>query len=92
MHLQVRLNFEREFESHIDDMIRDLRMVLNANDYAGDFTVYDNTEYAGEIDEPAGIVSGEVIINVETSRPKGVLDDIIPTAQAYEIPSIEIDY
>lgn len=92
MYLQIRLNFERKQESEIDDMILDLRTILNANDYVGDFTVYDNTEYAGEIDEPAGIISGEVIINVETSKPRAILSNVIPTAEAYEIPSIEIDY
>lgn len=92
MFLQIILNFERKLEPDIDDMLRDLRTVLNANEYVGDFTVYDNTEYAGEIDEPAGIISGEVIINVNTSKPRAAIDDIVPTVEAYEIPSIEIDY
>lgn len=92
MLLQIRLNFERELEENIDSMIRDLRMVLNANDYADSFNIYDDTEYAGEIDEPAGIISGEVLINTETTKPKAIIDDVVTTAQAYEIPSIEIDY
>ena len=76
--------FERIMEPEVDDMIRDLRTLLNANDSVHSFNINDDMEYQGEIDEPAGIIGGRIAICVDTDDVRDVADEVFSTFWAYQ--------
>lgn len=81
----VRLTgyFHRIMEPEVDDMIRDLRMLLNGNDSVYSFNINDDMEYEGEIDEPAGIVGGKIEVIADVDDVRDVADEVFSTFWAY---------
>ncbi len=76
--------FHRIQEPDVDDMIGDLRQMLNANDHVHSFNITDRMEYQGEIDEPAGIIGGALDVVVDVDDVRNVADDVFNTFWAYQ--------
>lgn len=76
--------FHRIMEPEIDDMIGDLRQLLNANDKVYSFNIHDDLEYEGEIGEPAGIVGGRVEVIADVDDPRDISDEVFSTFWAYQ--------
>lgn len=81
----VRLTgyFHRILEPEVDDMIGDLRQLLNANEHVFSFNVHEDMEYQGEIDEPAGIIGGKLEVIADVDDVRNVADEVFSTFWAY---------
>ena len=76
--------FHRIPEPEVDDMIGDLRQLLNANEHVFSFNINDDMEYQGEIDEPAGIIGGRLDVIVDVDDVRNVADEVFSTFWAYQ--------
>lgn len=84
--------FHRILEPEVDDMISDLRQLLNANDSVHSFNINDDMEYEGEIDEPAGIIGGRIDVIVDVDDVRDVADEVFSTFWAYQLEaSVQCD-
>lgn len=84
--------FHRILEPEVDDMIGDLRTLLNANEHVFSFNIYEDMEYQGEIGEPAGIIGGKLEIIADVNDVRGVADEIFSTFWAYQQEaSVQVD-
>ena len=90
-----KITFRRIDEKEFDMFIRDMNAVLNMIDDIYRFGMYDDSEYVGDYDEPAGIIKGELTINIEAysyADLDTIYSAIRETAAAYKADEIAIDY
>lgn len=84
--------FHRILESEVDDMIVDLRTLLNANEHVFSFNIHEDMEYQGEVGEPAGIIGGKLEVIADIDDMRSVADEIFSTFWAYQQEvSVQID-
>lgn len=76
--------FHRIQESEVDKMIKDLHVSLAANDSVFSYRINDDLTYEGEIDEPAGIVGGEMEIIADVDDVRNVANEIFNIFWAYQ--------
>ena len=90
-----KITFNKINEKDFDTFCRDMNTVLNMIDDIYRFGMFDNSEYVGEIDDPAGIIKGELMINIEAYSYADldmIFDAIRETAKSYNADKISVDY
>ena len=90
-----KITFNRINETDFDNFVRDMNTVLNMINDIYRFGMYDDSEYVGDYDEPAGIIKGELTINIEAysyADLDTIFSAIRETAKAYDADRISIDY
>ena len=80
---QYEVKAKRVLEKDFDSFCRDINYALAALDCIYNYGLYDESEYAGDYDEPAGIINGRLLINVDTDDSLAVIEAIRSTTDAY---------